>query len=113
MPRLEAAMETRAEALLNDIVLLNRELLEQIAGMNLFISTFTAKVGTDDYLLIKRIQDSLNASKERPLDEAQFKAMIFALGICEKSLRFHTDEPGFGPDRAPTLKSQETFLRSS
>ena len=30
MPRLEEAMETRAEALLNDIVMLNRELLELI-----------------------------------------------------------------------------------
>jgi hypothetical protein len=113
MPKLEAAMETRAEALLNDIVLLNRELLEQITGMNLFIKTFTSKVGADDYLLIKRIQDSLNASKDRPLDVAQFKATIFALGICEQSLRSHADEPGFGPDRAPTLKSQETSLRSS
>jgi hypothetical protein len=52
-------------------------------------------------LLIKRIQDSLNASKDRPLDVAQFKATIFALGICEQSLRSHADEPGFGPDRAP------------
>ena len=101
MPKVEAAMETRAEALLNDIVLLNRELLEQITGMNLFIKTFTSKVGADDYLLIKRIRDSLNASKDRPLDVAQFKATIFALGICEQSLRSYADEPGFGPDRAP------------
>lgn len=113
MPRLEEAMETRAEALLNDIVMLNRELLEQIAGMNLFIKTFTAKAGADDYLLIKRIQDSLNAPKERPLDKAQLKARIFALGICEESLRSHSGEPRFGPNRTLTFKSGETFLRSS
>lgn len=112
MSTLETVGETRAAVLLNDIVLLNRELLEQIAGLNLFISTFGAEVRANDYFLIKRIQNSLNAQKEYPLDEVQVKARTFALNICEKVLQSHTDEPVLGPDRSSTFKPQAHFCHN-
>ena len=112
MSTLETVRETQAAVLLNDIVLLNRELLEQIAGLNLFISAFSAEVRANDYFLIKRIQNSLNAQKDCPLDEVQVKARIFALNICEKILQSHKDEPVLGPDRCSTFKSQAHFYHN-
>jgi hypothetical protein len=86
----ETIMDKSHEALFHDILMLNRELLENISGLNLFISVFTAELRPEDQVLIKRIEDSLNTWKvPRPLDEAQVKARKVALNICKKLVEPH------------------------